>query len=277
MQSTSRSEFRNQPHKLNKQIILLFVHISAILAAFYLYQKAEILWVLVAWILSVVVFGVLKGQWSFPALIAFIIGYGFYSFLSLVTGHNTDQLLQILKHISVLVGGVSLWTLIYLIRGQQNENNKLVCELNEIRKFEPVTKVLTPNEFMYRFQQIRTNIKRYSSDAYIIIVKTNPMENYKMRVVTEAVGCSLVDTVRENYDIVTMIQNGLFVVTLQKCEEQGLFTVVDRFKNNLKSKSESFVSGLDIFYKEFNTETEVKLEDFVFDKEDLPKGVTKYE
>lgn len=275
METDKSIKFRIKTYRISKLMLTLFVHVSSMLSIFYLYPASQIIFVVGIWAVVVLLFLLLKEQLSFPFLFFLIVAFGTFSMYVLMAHPETNQILQIARHIVVLSASVSIWMLVYLLYNFSSSYEALRKEIDSLKKFEPIDRVLTKNEFFYRLNQIVANINRNKVSSTLLIVRLDKDESYKERINVEKTGEALVSTVRDNFDIVGLVDELTFAVTLQDCPTEKVEIVVSRFEKEYETLTGSSEQQFSIYHKDM-----VKLEDCEFLNEFnttyLPKGVKKY-
>lgn len=264
-------------YKLSRLVALLVVHISSVVGIFYAFSFAEIPYILSLWVAVLFLFALLKEQFSFPLLFIAVIGFGFFSFYSLSNYPESNQLLQIAKHLLILIGFVSIWTLIHLIKNMAFDYTKIKEYIDKLRKIDEVSYVLTENEFVYRLEQILANIKRNKFDSCLLLVNISEETEYKKKILVESIGKALINTVRGNYDIVGYIGQKSFLVTLQACKIDEIEIVIQRFLTSLESENKMALDAVNLYYSTLKPDLEFNLPDYIFDADSVPKGVIEYD
>ncbi len=155
----------------------------------------------------------------------------FYSFFSVST--ISSQINFIFQHVLLTVSLIVIWLIFSSVKRLQDEKADLKKRILELEKYEGSFDLLTNSEFVNRTQIISTGTKRRGEENYYIVF-TLSTEGLTKESMNHVFSQALLETVRAQFDLVTKLTNGSYMVFLQNTNEAGCLIVVNRLFQSLK-------------------------------------------
>lgn len=170
----------------------------------------------------------------FPTALSMVLLFGFFlTGWSLFFQTAPPQTELIIQHILFTIFVISSWLFFSQTRSLVQLNSELYKQVEFLKKFEPVTKLLTNTEFENRVEILLTALKRRNEAGYLVhLVPNNQI--YANAALINSLGQIILKSVRENYDLVTRNRDGSFTMFLQKTDDSGVQIILKRIHTNSK-------------------------------------------
>ncbi|TYR78651.1 hypothetical protein FZC66_18815 [Priestia megaterium] len=167
--------------------------------------------------------------------ISLLLGFSFLFYAFFQKSESHIQVNLMIQHLLITTSLVLIWLLFAHIRRIYEENVTLKQQVNELKKFEHLPHLLSYSEFINRASVIMTGVKRRGEESYFIRVHASASDEVKgsvIHVVTEAI----LQTVRADFDLVTLIHDQEILIFLQNTNEEGCHIVLNRLSKTLRSQ-----------------------------------------
>lgn len=189
-----------------------------------------------------------KTHQSLIATIATIIVSGFILIIYLIS--NGEVLLEQ----STLLGYYALysvtmlivWYVMYSEKQLRTHLDDLTTLVEELRKTEGFTEILTPSEFEARSRLVLKGAKIRGEKCFYLTIKVSPqLSSYLYSSISESLSIILSKTLRSHYDLIKKINEFEFVCLLQGIDTNCITVVEDRILTNINQvldHAESFIT-----------------------------------
>jgi hypothetical protein len=191
---------------------------------------------------------------GFAVLITFILGLGFYTVVCSwgAVGNMMGQVQQIVAQVLFSVAATVVWLVFYHINNEKNRVMELEQEVQALRKVEPITGVLTYNEFIDNARLLLSGMKRRQESGFYLIISVKLQDKekgYRTRVKYEKLMALLLASTRTQYDLIGYLDKDRAIVFLSNTDHQGLQVVLDRFYQKVVDEKKLTA---DVFQLEIN-------------------------
>ncbi|MDQ0206056.1 hypothetical protein [Alkalicoccobacillus murimartini] len=180
----------------------------------------------------IVVMTIISTRFIFPTALSGILLFGFlltgWSLFFQTAPPQTDLIVQ---HILFTLFVVCSWLFFSQTRSLVQRNSDLENKVNYLKKYEPVTKLLTNSEFESRVELMLTGMRRRNESGYLIHIVPK-QQTYTHAALKKSLGQIILDSIRNHFDFLTQNQDGSFSIFLQNTNEVGLNTVLERISTN---------------------------------------------
>ncbi|WLV24103.1 hypothetical protein QR721_10705 [Aciduricibacillus chroicocephali] len=208
--------------------------------------------------MSLVIMTALPGRFIFLYLAIVVLGYGGfltgYSFWFHETG--TIQTQYIYNHLLVTSFLLLYWVLIYQIKALTTENDTLALRIAKLEKIDKDTQILTPDEFLYQARFILSSTRRHS-EAWLVEMDIEEISEYAQENLQEYLEAIVLDSVREQFDIVTATPGKIFFI-LKETHENGVEIVLDRIRQKQKEALNLVNSPYTVHWGRFTDENQLE-------------------
>lgn len=151
---------------------------------------------------------------------------------------------------------VTMLTIWYVMYSEKQLRARLV-ELNtlveQLRKTEGFTEVLTPSEFEERSKLVLKGSKVRGEKCFYLTLKVkHNISSYVYNAITESLSNILSHTLRSHYDLIKKVDEAEFVCLLQGTDSSGVTTVENRILTNINQILEHAERFITFEYCEVN-------------------------
>ncbi|MFD0770726.1 GGDEF domain-containing protein [Bacillus sp. CGMCC 1.60114] len=174
------------------------------------------------------------------AFVLFIIGtilsvfYLFYeAWLYLWT--TSEQLSYIVFHFFAASNFFLIYISTYLLKQVVHENKRLTEQLIKLEQYIAGTKLLTKQEFVNRGILLEAAMKRRDETGVLIYFDFSSFNTYTRDSVRDHVASLLLETVRNNFDLVGKYDDEKLVILLQNTNAAGAEIVMNRLHEKMKT------------------------------------------
>ncbi len=147
---------------------------------------------------------------------------------------NVNQVQLITHQLLFATIFLSWWLIIALIYTEEENLIKLKAMLNQLRKIDPVSGVLTFNEFISEMFLVTKAIARRNEPASFIFIKIKTPLGKEPKTLLRIIGNTILDSIRRGYDIVGKTGNNTFVIMLQGTDTDKANIVINRILQKLE-------------------------------------------
>ncbi|WP_252313198.1 hypothetical protein [Sinobaca sp. H24] len=174
----------------------------------------------------------LPTRYIFPAALSLILLYGFYlTGWSVFFANAPAQLTLISHHILFSLFTVSVWLFFASFKTLLAEHAALEKQVDELKKYEPSSMLLSISEFESRVELMLTGMKRRGESGYLLHIVLKP-QVYATAALQKSMSGVILESIRAQYDMATINQDGSFSVFLQNTDETGVGIVKNRLDEN---------------------------------------------
>ncbi len=185
-------------------------------------------------VFTIIIMNLLSTSKNFILVLTITLSMGFallfYSFFSAST--ISSQINFIIQHVVLSASLIIIWLVFSNVKRLQEETINLKKRILELEKYEGSLDLLTNSEFVNRAQIISTGTKRRGEENYYIMF-TLSTEGLTKESMNHVFSQALLETVRAQFDLVTKLTNGSYMVFLQNTNEAGCQIVVNRLFQSL--------------------------------------------
>ena len=219
---------------------VLFVWIVQILFYFVTVQITEYKYALIFTIMYVAIHLLFLFIPDKQAFVLFIIGTilsVFYLFNEawLYSWTTSEQLSYIIFHFLAASNFFFIYISTYLFKQVVHENKRLTEQLTKLEQYIAGTKLLTKQEFENRGILLEAAMKRRDETGVIIYFDFSSISKYTRRSVMDRVASLLLETVRNNFDLVGKYNDEILVILLQNTNAAGAEIVMNRLQEKMKA------------------------------------------
>ncbi|MGF9964043.1 dGTP triphosphohydrolase [Bacillus rhizoplanae] len=174
------------------------------------------------------------------AFVLFIIGTilsAFYLFYEawLYLWSTSEQLSYIIFHFLAASNFFLIYISTYLLKQVVHENKRLTEQLTKLEQYIAGTKLLTRQEFENRGILLEAAMKRRDETGIIIYFDFSSFNKYTRGSVRDRVASLLLETVRNNFDLVGKYNEERLVTLLQNTNAAGAEIVMNRLHEKMKA------------------------------------------
>lgn len=144
-----------------------------------------------------------------------------------------SQLDYIVQHVLLTASLILIWLLFSTVKRLQEDLTGLKNRITELEKYEGSLHLLTNSEFVNRVQLISTGTKRRGEENYYVLFSLSTTEVTK-EAIHHVFSRGLLDAVRAQFDLVTKLADGSYLLFLQNTDENGCQIVVNRLFQALR-------------------------------------------
>ncbi|MBY0097338.1 hypothetical protein [Mesobacillus maritimus] len=219
---------------------LLIAFLLFTLTGLFLFADGMILYIdLVIILASIVAMNMLSTSKNFILVLTITLTTGFvllfYQFFKGAT--LSSQIDYILQHILQTASLILIWLLFSTVKGLQEDVTVLKKRINELEKYEGSFHLLTRQEFKNRVQIISTGTRRRGEENYFVLF-TLSRNDVTKDALDHVFSQVILDTVRAQFDLVTKLEDGSYLLFLQNTDENGCQIVVNRLFQSLRKNLE---------------------------------------
>jgi hypothetical protein len=186
-------------------------------------------------VFTVITMNILSASKNFILVLTITLSTGFaflfYSFFNDST--ISSQVNFIIQHVLLTACLIIIWLIFSTVKNYQEDITDLKKRISELEKFEGSLSLLTNSEFVNRTQIISTGTKRRGEVNYYIFL-TLSTSGVTKESMNHVLSQALLETVRAQFDLVTKLSNGSYLVFLQNTNENGCLIVVNRLFQSLR-------------------------------------------
>jgi hypothetical protein len=256
--------------RLTKTLSSLTLLLTLLLFSFlglFLYANGIVLYIdLLIIIASITAMKTLSTSKNFILILAITLTTGFvllfYQFFKGAT--LASQVDFIIQHVILTASLILIWLLFSTVKNLQAETTELKKRVSQLEKYEGSLHLLTNAEFVNRAQIISTGAKRRGEENYLIlftVTTTGVTKESLHHVFSQA----LLSAVRAQFDLVTKLTDGSYLVYLQNTNEKGCHIVVNRLFQSLTKNLNA--KELPVTYKVMKEDEINSVEKMLFTKE----------
>lgn len=171
---------------------------------------------------------------NFILILTIIFSVGFA--LVVLSDTSIKSQIYLIGEYTLLMAALFLmWLLFAEAKRNSQELTILRKKTEELKKYVGTSNLLTHSEFTNRIKVIMAGTQRRGEENFYISVKTAPSTTTK-----ESMGFLLMQTVlktvRSDFDLVTKLADGSYLVFLQNTKEEGCLKVVERLYQSLRTE-----------------------------------------
>lgn len=177
---------------------------------------------------------VLSTSKNFILVLTIILVLGFtLVFLSGTT--LISQAILIREYLLIMGALLLMWLLFTEVRKNDKELKEFKIKAKELEKYVGSSNLLTISEFENRVKFISTGTQRRNEENYYVVFKPKEVNN-----ATESLSFllkkTLLKTVRSDFDLVTKLTDGSYLIFLQNTKEKGCLKVIERLFQTLRTE-----------------------------------------
>lgn len=200
-------------------------------------QKTEFYYIDIMIVLaSLIVMPLLRTRMLFLYVVTAILGYG--AFLTAYAFYHFDhfnvQVDYIRSHLLVTSFLLLFWIVVHYVKTIHEENVRLKEQLALLERQDKTTKVLTPHEFVYQANWVKSFVRR-RSQAWFVQLKVASLNQRIQPNVQEYLEMIVLSSIRDKYDLVTATKNRIFFI-LNETDEEGVKIVLNRIEAKTREK-----------------------------------------
>ncbi|TDQ36448.1 hypothetical protein [Aureibacillus halotolerans] len=185
-------------------------------------------------IVSMCLFSTTK-NYLFLLVVSLTVGFSFTFYAFLTDSSPEEQVQYMLQNVWVTVCLILLWLLSSHIRRVFEENKLLQNKVIELQKVDQFTGLLSPQEFSSQAAILYKGSARRNEACYLMTIVLL-QRVYTDRALTNVISDTLLDTLRADYDLITMSGPTTFQVFLQNTTDMGCERVAQRMHDGLRPK-----------------------------------------
>lgn len=177
---------------------------------------------------------VLSTSKSFMLILTIIFSVGF----SLVVISDTSLMSQatlIGEYTLLITALIIMWLAFAEIKKNSDELAILRVKAKELEKYIGTSNLLTHSEFTNRIKFILTGTQRRGEENFYLSVKASSSDK-TAEAMSFLLMQTLLKTVRSDYDLVTKLADGSYLLFLQNTKEEGCLKVVERILKSLRTE-----------------------------------------
>lgn len=216
-------------------ILILFILFNGYAIVFANLPFSQVLMVLAG--VSMLIMTVLHDRFIFLYAISLILLYGAfltaYAFINSLP--SEIQLLLIYNQLLLTSFTLSYWILLNSIKIIGYENDELKNKIQLLQKYNGHTNILTVPEFTDQATWALKSSERRKEEAWLLEIKIGFENKRTQKNLQESFEKIALETVREKFDLVTSIDQGIYFL-LKETNEQGVEIVLERYQQKLKDE-----------------------------------------
>ncbi|CAM4063402.1 dGTP triphosphohydrolase [Bacillus manliponensis] len=190
----------------------------------------------IAYVLVNILFLFLQDKHAFVLFVIGMIISVFYLFYEawIYLWSSPDQLYYMIVHFLMSSNFFLIYISTYMLKQLVRENMELSKRVDVLEQYIGESKILTKQEFQRRQALLEKAMRRREETGMILYFDFTSFSNYTKKSVMDRVASLLLDTVRQDFDLVGKYDNNKLVVFLQNTNEEGASIVMNRLKPKLK-------------------------------------------
>lgn len=187
--------------------------------------------------LSVLLMTLIHERYVFLYAIMAIFGYGAFLTMDAFMDEQSAnvQLLYIYNHLLFTSFLLLYWVLINKIKKTGYENERLKLQVKALERYHKRSHILTLNEFVEQAKIIYNGTVRRQEEAWLLRIYVQQTNDIVQRNLQETLEIAALQSVRADFDIVTVHRSTIFIL-LQNTREEGVTIVQERFRDLTKQK-----------------------------------------
>lgn len=219
----------------SSQLSILTILLLLSFLALFQFSESEYRYIsFAALLISAVAMHFLSATKSFIWLLILTLTIGFGMLLVADSSINTQ--LQLIKEYFFFTAALIVMWLLYSETKQVDAQLRMAQKhAKELEKYIGSSELLTVTEFMNRVKFISTGTRRRMEENHYLRFQLNA-PNFTQEAFDFLFSKTLLSTVRTQFDLVTKLADGSYLVFLQNTKKEGSEIVIDRFIKGLTPK-----------------------------------------
>lgn len=220
----------------NKALLLWILQILFYFSTVYITEYEYALSFTIIYVFINILFFFLQDKHAFAFFIVGMIISVFYLFYEawIYLWSSPEQLYYIRIHFLMSANFFIVYISTYMLKQLVRENIDLKRRVQTLEQYIGESKLLTRQEFERRQLLIEAGMQRRAETGIILHLNFNSFSNYTKQSVMDRVASLLLDTVRQEFDLVSKYDKNTLVILLQNTNEQGANIVLNRLRPKLK-------------------------------------------
>ncbi|ALV22018.1 hypothetical protein [Carnobacterium antarcticum] len=185
-------------------------------------------------LITALIMNFLSTSKNFILILTIIFSTGFS--LAVLSGTSIkSQTYLIGEYILLMAALILMWLVFAEAKRNSEELTSLRKKAEELEKYVGTSNLLTHSEFTNRIKVIMAGTQRRGEENFYISVKTTPLNTTKESM-NFLLMQTLLQTVRSDFDLVTKLADGSYLVFLQNTKKEGCLKVVERLYQSLRTE-----------------------------------------
>lgn len=220
----------------NKVLLLWILQILFYFSTVYMTEYEHVLSFTIIYVFINILFFFLQDKHAFALFIVGMIISVFYLFYEawIYLWTSPEQLYYMRVHFFMFANFFIVYISTYMLKQLVRENMNLRKRVEDLEQYIGESKLLTRQEFERRQVLIEAGMQRRAETGIILHFNFNSFSNYTKKSVMDRVASLLLDTVRQEFDLVSKYDENTLVILLQNTNEQGANIVLNRLRPQLK-------------------------------------------
>ncbi|WP_088008518.1 hypothetical protein [Indiicoccus explosivorum] len=191
----------------------------------------------VASAVSIVILCLIHDRYSFFYTASVIVSFGAYLIVFMFRNPSLQawELYYITSHLLLTVFIVSSWIMISYIKNLGYETERMKRELDNMRKTQHGTDVLTPAEFASQAVYILKAAERNRKETWLLTIDIGTVGKRMRNSLLTALKQAATETIREKYDLVTSTEDKIFIL-LKDTDGTGAECVLRRYQDKMRGE-----------------------------------------